>query len=382
MKLKGILIAIAGVAFLGACADSDNVGVNGRFAGHSDGKVYLEQVLPGNQMIVDSAQLGKKGDFRLSAAAPDNRTTLYNLRFDNDVIPLLLSPGERVTVNSICDVGHNYTVDGSPESERLRELKTLLEGGAAKLDSLREAIIGKTGDEQKQAYIDYVEQMQRVMQEHISFIVTQPHSLSSLYALYQRLPHHQFLFNRENDILYYRMVADSTEKHHPESPYVIALRKEIDDAESKDRFMTMISDKLASGGDNYPDLYLPDMHGNKHRLSESDGKVILLDFWLSTLPSAKLNNAELKKLYDEVGSGGFEVYQVALDTQKAQWVVAVQGQRLPWVSVCDFQGDRCVAARTYNISKVPANYLIDRSGNIVGRDLYGDQLVKAVRKLL
>lgn len=382
MKLNGLFIALAGAALVGACSDSGSVRVNGRFAGHSDEKLYLEQILPGDQHVIDSTVLSRKGDFKMTVAPPQNRTTLYNLRFNGDVIPLLLSPGEKVTVNSICDVGHNYTVEGSPESERLRELKTLLESGAATLDSLREVIISTTGDVQKQSYIDYIEQAQRVMQEHITFIVSQPHSLSSLYALYQRLPRHQYLFSRDNDILYYRMVADSAERYHPESPYVTALRKEIDEADGKQKLMTMISEKLAAGGDSYPDINLPDMHGNKHQLSALDGKVILLDFWLSALPASKLNNAEMKNLYSDASGKGFEVYQVALDTQKAQWIVAVQGQRLPWISVCDFKGEQCLAVRTYNISKVPANFLIDRQGNIVGRDLYGDELAKAVRKLL
>lgn len=382
MKINALILAATAVIITAGCSQDGNIRLTGRFAGHADEQIYLEQILPGNQQIIDSATLGKKGDFRMTLKPHLNQTTLYNLRYNNDVIPLLLSPGERVTVNSICDIGHNYTVEGSPESVRLRELKTLLEGGSATLDSLRSVIVSTTGEQQTNAYTEYVMEIQRVMREHISFIISQPHSLSSLYALYQRLPQQQYLLNQENDIIYYRMVADSTEEHHPGSPYVAALRKEIEDAESKSRLFSMISDKLAGEGDNYPDLNLPDMYGNKHTLSNLDGKVILLDFWVSTLSASKLNNAEMKKLYEEANGKGFEIYQVSLDTKKAEWVLAVQNQKLPWITVSDMLGERSPAARVYNINKVPTNFLIDRNGDIIARDLYGDELSRTVRKLL
>lgn len=381
MKLNGLIVASAGAVLLGACSQEGEVKLSGRFAGHSDKKVYLEQVLPGDQHMVDSALLSKKGDFRLEVVPPQT-PTLYNLHCSNDVIPLFLSPGERVTVNSIGDVAQNYTVEGSPESERLRELKMLLAGGALALDSMRGVIVNTTGEEQMQSYMEFLKETQRIMREHLAFIITQPSSFSSLYALYQRLPGQQYLFNRDNDILYFRMVADSTCKHHPESPYVQALRREVDEADSKTGLLSMISEKLSGEGDKYPDLYMPDMHGNKHLLSNLQGNVILIDFWLSSLPAAKLNNAEVRKVWDEAKGKGFEVYQVSLDTNKAQWILTVQNQKLPWITVCDLKGNESPAARQFNISKVPTNFLLDRSGNIVARDVYGENLAREVRKLL
>ena len=381
MKLNGLIVASAGAVLLGACSQEGEVKLDGNFAGHSDKKVYLEQVLPGDQRMVDSTALNKKGDFQLRVTPP-NAPTLYNLRYDNEVIPLFLSPDERVTVNSIGAVGQNYTVKGSPESARLRELKMLLGNGTLKLDSMRAVIVSTTGDEQLAAYSAFVRETHRIMREHLTFIITQPSSHSSLYGLYQRLPHQQYLFDENNDILYYRMVADSTSKHHPESPYVQALRREVDEVDSKSDFWNMISEKFSGEGDKYPDLYLPDMYGNRHLLSSLEGNVILIDFWHSSLPAAALNNAEMRKVWDEAGDKGFKVYQVSLDTQKAEWILSVQNQKLPWITVCDFRGEDSPAVRIYNVQRVPTNFLLDRRGNIVARDVYGEALAREVRKLL
>jgi hypothetical protein len=73
---------------------------------------------------------------------------------------------------------------------------------------------------------------------------------------------------------------------------------------------------------------------------------------------------------------------VSLDTDRALWINAVQKQRLPWTTVCDFRGQASGAARAYNITAVPANIVIDREGTLVGRNIYGDALERKIKELL
>lgn len=77
----------------------------------------------------------------------------------------------------------------------------------------------------------------------------------------------------------------------------------------------------------------------------------------------------------------FEVYQVSLDTSKAAWITAVQEQRLPWISVSDLRGRASAAVGLYNISKLPANFLIDKNGTLVAKDIYGKSLERKLDEL-
>lgn len=371
---------MAAALMLAACG-KERAGVRGTLVGHSDGMIYLEQVVPGEQRMVDSAELGRKGQFRFRVKLPAGQPTLFNLRHDDEAIPLLLSPGERAEVNSMCDIALNYTVSGSPESERIHDLHMLLAQGGLRLDSLRRVILG-TKDEQVQrtTYVEYVNQLNDVKRKHIEFIVTEPGRLSTLYGLYQRLAGEQHLFTAENDVIYYRLVADSTEVHHPGSPYVEALRKEVTAAEKALEMQNSLAERWAAGGDGHPDLNMPDIYGTTRALSDMAGKVILVDFWHSADPASRLNNGELRKLYEQSHEQGFEVYQVSMDTNKAAWVTAVQAQKLPWVEVSDLLGAQSAAAMRYNVTKLPTNFLIDRNGELVGRDLYGAKLVSEVEK--
>jgi peroxiredoxin len=381
MKAKNFVVAAVGAILVAGCA-KDTATVVGRFTGHCDETVYIEQIVPGRRETVDSAVLNKKGDFRFRVRLHEGGPTLYNVKYGHGAIPLLLSPGERATVNSLCDVALNYTVEGSDESARIRELQMLLIHGGLKLDSLRRVFFSSEGEGQRDAYVEYVDEMNRVKREHLRFIVSEPGSLSSLYALYQRLAGEQSLLAADKDIIYYRLIADSTEVSHPGSPYVAALRREVDAADKTREMRDVLADRWRAGGDGYPDLALPDMYGVQHILSSLEGKVVLVDFWHSSDPVARLNNAELKALYEQAHGRGFEVYQVSLDTQKAPWVAAIQDQRLPWLSVGDMSGPAGTTARQYNITALPDNFLIDREGTIVGRGLYGEKLAREVEKIL
>ena len=64
------------------------------------------------------------------------------------------------------------------------------------------------------------------------------------------------------------------------------------------------------------------------------------------------------------------------------WVSAVQEQNLPWISVCDLRGTASTALTLYNVQNLPANFLIDREGNIVAKNVYGAELEKRVAALL
>ena len=113
------------------------------------------------------------------------------------------------------------------------------------------------------------------------------------------------------------------------------------------------------------------------------GKVVLLDFWSAELGNSNTLNAELKEVYKKYADApvAFEVYQVAIDTSKPLWISAVQEQQLPWVSVSDLRGRASSSLGLYNVQKLPANFLIDKEGNIVGKDIYGKSLEQKLDEL-
>ncbi len=190
-------------------------------------------------------------------------------------------------------------------------------------------------------------------------------------------PGDTYLFNGDSDVVYYRTVAEAIEQTYPESPYLQSLMGEIARMDAR----ISLSSQITEAG--YPDLELSDIYGKKVRLSSLAGKVVLLDFWSAELGNSNTLNAELKEVYKKYADApvAFEVYQVAIDTSKPLWISAVQEQQLPWVSVSDLRGRASSSLGLYNVQKLPANFLIDKEGNIVGKDIYGKSLEQKLDEL-
>ncbi len=80
----------------------------------------------------------------------------------------------------------------------------------------------------------------------------------------------------------------------------------------------------------------------------------------------------------------FTVLAVSLDKESAkkEWLSAVQKDGLPWTQLSELKGWESSVAKAYKIKSIPANYLIDPNGKIVGVGLRGENLFKHLEKTL
>ncbi len=363
---RTLVLAVATAAFVGC--SNDEVTVSGRFVGLSAKVVYLEQMSASGHSIVDSVALADNGAYRFVIKDVAHTPSLYNILYSNDRLPLLVSRGEKIEVSAMGSALANYTVTGSRESELLRQFnKEFVEG---QLELNKTILNYHSADDQtrKQLAQRYNAIYHDLKRKQISFIIENKESLASVYALYQRLPGEQYLSSADSDLIYYRTVADAVSKSYPTSPFLLTVSNDIARMEARISLINSIETRT------YPELQGKDMYGNEISLSSLAGNVILVDFWSAEVGNSNAFNAELKEMYAEYESKGFRVYQVSADTSKARWITAVQEQRLPWISVCDFKGEVSPMLRAYNVRKLPSNFLIDSKGNIIGKDLYSNAL--------
>ena len=385
MKKLLLLSATALVAF--SCGQKNKAHISGTFSGISKDTIYLEMLTTKGRTVVDSTVTNQQGNYRFTVSTPVAAPTFYNIVYKQSSIPVIVSPGEKVKVNSLCDLGRNYTVEGSDDSKLLKEFNTMYSKGVRSLDSLAnlysETRPTPDNDARRTALLrEYTQRYVKIKREHIAFIVKNASSMAAVYALYQRLPNDEALFNANDDRVYYRMVADSLADKYPASPHVIALLRDVKTQDDAAALAQQVSRQQAeTAGLNHPEITLQDMFGKDHKLSELKNKAILLTFWSVTDPKGPAMNNEMKELYKEFSGKGFDIYQVSLDSDKASWILAVQAQKLPWTNVIDPNGFTGLPAMSYNVAATPVNFLIDRRGNITGRNLQGAALRTRVAEL-
>lgn len=122
--------------------------------------------------------------------------------------------------------------------------------------------------------------------------------------------------------------------------------------------------------------------GKEISLENYEGTVLLLDFWASWCAPCRQEMPNVKKIYKEFNSKGFEILGISLDESSAKFRSYVEEQGITWPQIFDGKGWNSEVGKSYAVSSIPATFLLDRRGRIRYRDLRGKDLRTAVESLL
>lgn len=125
-----------------------------------------------------------------------------------------------------------------------------------------------------------------------------------------------------------------------------------------------------------------DTSGKPVSLQSFRGKYVLVDFWASWCGPCRKENPFLVAAYKKYHAKGFEVLGVSLDDKKDRWLKAIAADGLPWQQVSDLKGWKNDLAVRYGIRSIPTNFLVDREGRIIAKNLRGKALEEKLAELL
>lgn len=378
--MKLINTAIAFTLFLllfSGCNSDDRITIGGTFTSGAGRYLYLTRIDIDTPVFIDSVKISKQGTFqtRFNYSQP----AFYNIGFDNsDFITLIAYPGDIININ--CSGKSLYeasVIEGSPESVDLKELDSRLAKTIASLDSLQNIYesLAETNTERKAEIEDRYTSLIKAQRMHnIGYIIENLNSFASIKALFQRINDDAYVLYKPTDAQYLKLVSDTLNKYYPESKQARNLAQNLE-KELSALNLSRISDMLADNDATDLDIELRDLSGKSHKLSSHKGKnYVLLSFWSAGNEDCIRNNLQLKDYYKRYKSKGLEIYQVNLDENEELWRAAIAYDELPWINVRESDTARVSSAIQYNITRLPANYLIDINGEIIGKDLFGRSL--------
>lgn len=145
------------------------------------------------------------------------------------------------------------------------------------------------------------------------------------------------------------------------------------------------ADKARAGlvkGAAFPDFEVKDTAGEALTLSSYKGKVVLLDFWATWCGPCVAELPNVLEAYAKHHADGFEIIGISLDKEKGDLESFIKEKKMPWRQFFDGKGWENELAQTFGINSIPATYLLDRKGVIVGVGLRGPALEKAVAEAL
>lgn len=382
-SIFGIFISL--LLILTSCKPRDNIIISGQVDDGTRKMLYLEYLKINKTEKIDSLKIKKDGSFEFSFRA--EHPGIYILKTNTGrIINLLPSPGEELTVNTNYETfNEDYTVAGSPESEYLRQLVSKLQDTREKLNKLDAAYESLSNVTEEQAS-DYISRRKAIIKEQrdysIQFIIEHMNSMASIYALYQEIHEGQYVLGENRDIQYMKIIADSVSKAYPDVDFVQSFVKDARNSEQKFYNLKGLSEKMKDAKVGLPDISIPDITGDTIRLSSLQNNVVLVYFWSAMSKDCRNLNPGLKAIYDKNKDRGFEIYAIALDNSKDLWKKAIDFDELDWINVSELTFPESKAATVFNVRVLPSNFLLNRNGEIVARDIYGEELQKWLDNML
>ncbi|MCD8178019.1 MAG: AhpC/TSA family protein [Tannerellaceae bacterium] len=326
-SIASFLLAIF---FLSACNSTPKEAftIDGEVNAES-GTVYLQGFRNKMFFIIDSAQI-ENGKFHFSGTV--DRPDLYGLTLNREETfsPwFIFLENKPVTVQLNTEDKRNYTVTGSPSHDLFVEYR----------------------DADKNTF--NIE----------SFIAAHPAAITPAYILYREYS--------------YRLSADEIESALAlmdpslnDTEYVEALKEHVEVLRS------------VEPGKPAPNFSATSPEGETIELHDRLGNgYVLLDFWASWCGPCRRENPNVVEAYKKYHSKGFDVFGVSLDRAKDPWVEAIDKDNLTWTHVSDLKFWDSAPAKLYGVRAIPANFLIDPQGNIVAKNLTGEDLQEKLAEI-
>ena len=117
-------------------------------------------------------------------------------------------------------------------------------------------------------------------------------------------------------------------------------------------------------------------------LADLRGRYVLVDFWASWCSPCRIENRNYAELYRRHRQAGFEILAVSVDEDGTAWKAAIAKDKAVWRHISDLTGWKSPLAGAYNVSALPASFLLDPAGRIIAKDLRGKQLADRLEALL
>ena len=379
------------LVMLSSCSgDNNKFRIQGTITGAVGKTLFLEhQGLTAIEPI-DSVVLDERGKYKMGGEAPEY-PEFYRLRLEKQVIPFSVDSIETITINSDAQsFATGYTVEGSIPAEKIKHVwLAQLDANVAMSQLVQKYDAGKI------SYADFANHRDSILQSYKDVaqevIFEDPKSPVAYFALFQQIDGN-LIFNiyDKKDSRIFAAVANVYDTFYPESErrdhlYNLALRsiavvrQQEKAAQEIARVDSLPQPEVRRIG--YFDIALPNIDGKEVRLSEvAKDHMTLLSFTAMDTDWSVAYQSQINGLYQTYSGRGLRIYQVSFDGDSYLWKNRVAQQ--PCHNVRDTDGVYSSLIGLYNISSLPALFLINAQGDIVARVSSFDELRSLIDKQL
>jgi thiol-disulfide isomerase/thioredoxin len=373
------LISVGGFTALKASQEkrtrylSENYTVSGTIIGASDGWIFLahgESLR--REMRVDSTRI-LDGKFRFTGTTDRVQPFLLGLPMRDKSGkehssskfyqgPMLLSAGNLIVAGKY---GEPYKAHGTKSQDEFNSFNAKLKLVDDQLKNIREKVY-KLRKSESGAKADLQAKYNSILPQRV-----------------ETAKNHIAIFNDSEVSAYIIKSMFLTADRSTLQSLYVGLTSNVQNSKSGQELKSLITSAgVTDEGAYAPQFALNDINGNLVTLDTFKGQFVLIDFWASWCGPCREENPNLIRLYESYGKKGLKIIGVSLDSSMENWVKAINEDKLPWLQLGDQKATDSKVAKDYNIKAIPMNFLLDKRGRIIGRNLKGPALEAKIKSLL
>lgn len=153
--------------------------------------------------------------------------------------------------------------------------------------------------------------------------------------------------------------------------YLAKMRQHID------------QEKKLANGKPAKNFTAKDLNGKEHSLTDFKGKYVFLEFSASWCSWCKKEIPFIRKAYEALKDKNIVFVTLMMDEKKERWVSDVEKFNITWLNLSDLRGIRnSQIAKDYNVSAIPASFVINPDGIIIDRDLRGERILNTLKGIV
>lgn len=347
----------------------DGFTIQGNIKNKPNNLVVLLEVTSGGQQLIDSARTDGSGNFTITGNVTES--IICQLQWDeNSLVYMIIDNKTQAKVEcsgSGLDVSYALSGKGIENSSELKQLVDLNASYIIKLQNIENRARGLTNTAENYAI------GQQLQKEYYQLLSERKKDITKLVLGMKKSPVPYFVLAtqmlEEIEFPLLEHTYLSLKAFSPSSKYM---------AEMTSRYE---KEKLLAIGAVAPDIKLKQPDGTELALSSLRGKVVLIDFWASWCGPCRRENPFNRKMYADFKDKGFEIFGVSLDSDAGRWKSAIAADSLAWKHVSDLGGWQSAPAKLYQVSSIPATYLLDKDGKIIAKGLRGENLYAKLQEV-